>query len=294
MPLLSSVALNALQLASPIYIKPKKRGIVDIRHGIPEPTNLIIKQSALNKPVATTAAAVAAQKASYVKKALPDILADAVIEERHEDSVEVTEHPIAYGAAITDHAYYKPAMLTLVLGWSNSSYENAAVHWANVALASAETVSAALGGSTLSKVVGAASTVFGIGQGVYNFFQPSDVDSVKDTYADLLYMMKQRLVFTVYTGKRKYQDMVCIGLSTTTDSRNENSMIITMNCKQLLVVDSTTIPLTKENQAAPEDTASLVSRGTQQAAQTFKYVEPSGLPSLTQVGTNVGVNYGGL
>lgn len=47
--------------------------------------------------------------------------ADATIEEAHNDSAGITDHPVERGAAITDHAYRNPAQLTVVIGYSNSS-----------------------------------------------------------------------------------------------------------------------------------------------------------------------------
>ena len=47
--------------------------------------------------------------------------ADVTIEELGMDDLEITENPVEQGAAITDHAFKKPARLRLRLGFSNSS-----------------------------------------------------------------------------------------------------------------------------------------------------------------------------
>ena len=57
-------------------------------------------------------------------RAIGTIIADVVIEERHEDQLIITEHPIEDGAAITDQAYKRPAEVTIHCGWSNSSQVN--------------------------------------------------------------------------------------------------------------------------------------------------------------------------
>ena len=49
-----------------------------------------------------------------------DIVAQATVEERHRDQVEMPSHPIQRGAAITDHMYKLPAEVTITYGWSNS------------------------------------------------------------------------------------------------------------------------------------------------------------------------------
>lgn len=45
---------------------------------------------------------------------------DVTIEEQHSDEAEITEHPVEQGAAITDHAFVKPATLTIRGGQSDS------------------------------------------------------------------------------------------------------------------------------------------------------------------------------
>lgn len=48
-------------------------------------------------------------------------IADVTIEERAEDEIEMTQIPVETGAAITDHAFKRPARVLLRCGWSNSS-----------------------------------------------------------------------------------------------------------------------------------------------------------------------------
>lgn len=58
------------------------------------------------------------------QRALKNIIADAVLEERHEDETEITSHPVEVGATVSDHAYDRPAELTLTYVWSMSSDQN--------------------------------------------------------------------------------------------------------------------------------------------------------------------------
>lgn len=48
-----------------------------------------------------------------------------VIEERSFDELQITQHPVEQGAAITDHAYKLPAVVDIRAGWSNSSEQAA-------------------------------------------------------------------------------------------------------------------------------------------------------------------------
>lgn len=50
----------------------------------------------------------------------PSFVDQVTFDERHADEMEITDHPIAQGAPVTDHAFKKPAMLTVNIGWSES------------------------------------------------------------------------------------------------------------------------------------------------------------------------------
>src|SRR5581483_11884310 len=49
------------------------------------------------------------------------IQVDTTLEERYEDSLEITEHPVEAGAQITDHSFKRPMELVLTCGCSDSS-----------------------------------------------------------------------------------------------------------------------------------------------------------------------------
>jgi len=48
------------------------------------------------------------------------IRAMVTVEEDHEDDLVITEHPVEYGAAITDHSYKRPSEVKVRVGWSQS------------------------------------------------------------------------------------------------------------------------------------------------------------------------------
>lgn len=50
--------------------------------------------------------------------------ADAVIEERHEDTLVITDHPVEQGSVITDNAYKNPATVDVTFVWSGGSPQN--------------------------------------------------------------------------------------------------------------------------------------------------------------------------
>src|SRR5579859_5761163 len=57
-------------------------------------------------------------------RSLDGLIADTVLEERHEDRTVATDHPVEQGSTITDHIYKLPAELTLVYVWSLGSVQN--------------------------------------------------------------------------------------------------------------------------------------------------------------------------
>lgn len=61
-----------------------------------------------------------AQKASFLpRRSIGGFTATVTIEEVGIDELAITEHPVQQGAAITDHAYNKPAEVSLSVMWSD-------------------------------------------------------------------------------------------------------------------------------------------------------------------------------
>jgi hypothetical protein len=52
------------------------------------------------------------------------IIADATIEEDHDDETTMTDQPVEVGSMVTDHAFDEPAELNLVYAWSLGSPQN--------------------------------------------------------------------------------------------------------------------------------------------------------------------------
>jgi hypothetical protein len=143
------------------------------------------------------------------------------LEERHHDEVVITDHPVEQGASISDHAYKKPAEVTLTLAWTNSS----------------------LGSIT--------SLQFGN----YSDF----------AYKQLLALQASRTPFALSTGKRRYTNMLIQSISVTTDAKTENSLIATIHCREVIIVQTTTTQLQPAaNMASPQKTAAITNAGTKQ------------------------------
>lgn len=54
------------------------------------------------------------------RRSLGELFPDVVVEESHEDALQVTEHPVEQGASINDHAYRSPAVVTIRGGVSDA------------------------------------------------------------------------------------------------------------------------------------------------------------------------------
>lgn len=147
------------------------------------------------------------------RRSIGTLIPYVVVEEVHQDRLEITEHPIEQGAAIADHAYKRPAELTLRCGWSNSP-----------------AVSGLLSG--LAAAPGATVA------GVQSILSGNATSQVREVYDKLLQLQASREPFTVYTGKRVYQNMLLQALSVTTDAKSENSLIVVASLRQIIIVQT--------------------------------------------------------
>ena len=153
-------------------------------------------------------------------RSLGGITFDVVMEEQHEDILEVTGHPVEFGASISDHAYMQPATVTIRAGVSDSS-----------------------GSSTGEK------------------------NSVA-VYEALRKLQASREPFDIITGKRKYGNMVITALSTMTDADTENALIVTAECRQVIIVNTQTVsvpPRSRHKNAGK--TGSTANKGQKQAVK---------------------------
>lgn len=55
------------------------------------------------------------------RRSIGGLYPQVVVEEAHEDSLEITEHPVEQGAEISDHAFKKQELVTIRGGVSDSS-----------------------------------------------------------------------------------------------------------------------------------------------------------------------------
>lgn len=161
------------------------------------------------------------------------------VQERHTDEMEITDHPIEQGATISDHAFKRPSEVTIEGSWSASP-------------SSSGLVDGIIGGLKAT-VTGAQAIVSG-----------KPPTSMQEMYDKLLRLQKEAIPFDIYTGKRKYSNMVMRSLSVTTDKTTENNLAVTMVCRELLIVQTSVLNIQTDltKQSNPGATASPVNSGT--------------------------------
>lgn len=182
---------------------------------------------------------------------ITNIETQITIEEVHSDEMEITEHPVEQGATISDHAYARPSEVIITMAWSNSPNNSGPFNQLLGAAANASPV--------LQKVIGAAELVGGIATAI-----SSGSPVVVQKYNAILQLYNNRALFDVYTGKRVYKNMLIKSLATTTDQRTENSLILRMTLRQILMAVTQTVTVPDSAvMANPQQNGATVNMGVQ-------------------------------
>lgn len=193
------------------------------------------------------------------KRAIGPFTAQVTLRETHTDDLEITEHPVELGAAITDHAYKKPAELVIECAWSNSPQNPGLVN-------------------------GLLGAVSGTLRGLGSILSGSSPDQVRALYEQLLALQESRTPFDVYTAKRSYQNMLLKTLSTTTDGKTENMLSVTATLRQVLVARTQVISVNSapaQDMQIPQSTAPVLDKGVKQSTDGISSFNPiAGAQSL--------------
>ncbi|MGI4812799.1 MAG: phage baseplate protein [Janthinobacterium lividum] len=190
---------------------------------------------------------------------ITQIIKQVTIEEVHSDEMEITEHPVEQGVSVADHAFARPAEVVITAGWSNSPNNSGVL---NQILGAAANTSGAL-----KAVIGAAEFVGGIAAAI----SPGP-STVFTTYNAVLALYQQRLLFDIYTGKRAYKNMIIKSLATTTDQKTEESLILRITCRQILMATTQTVTVPDSSvMANPSQNSAIVNKGVQSALPSPTY-----------------------
>lgn len=195
--------------------------------------------------------------ANKPRRQIGPLTAQVTIEENHTDELEITDQPVEQGARISDHAYKRPAEVIVKCGWSNSP-----------------TISGFIDG-----LVGAVS---GTIDGVESILTGNDVNQVNDIYQQLLELQASRVPFTVYTGKRTYDNMLLRSLRLETNKESENSLMITATLRQIIIVSTRTVavPAPASAQRDPGVTSPTNNQGAKSLAPAPNYNAAAGSAAM--------------
>lgn len=211
---------------------------------------------------------------------LQPIVAQAVIEEAHEDELEITDHPVEVGSVISDHAYLRPARVTIRCAWSNSPSPPASI------VSQAAGIAASIFGNPIAILAAASPTITAAQSLLTGNSAPSQVKSV---YEQLLALQRSLIPFSILTGKRQYKNMLFQSLRVDTTSRSENSLPVIAICREVILVNTQVAPLSPAVQADPSSTAAPEDQGNQFQQPAPGAVPDSGTLSGTLTDTQAGV-----
>jgi hypothetical protein len=84
------------------------------------------------------------------------------------------------------------------------------------------------------------------------------------------------VLFDIYTGKRVYKNMLIKSLSQTTNPQSENSLMITAECREVIIVQTQTVAIQADpsKQKNPGATQAPVNTGVQSLGPGEKFVTP--------------------
>lgn len=153
------------------------------------------------------------------------IIPDVVVSEKHQDALEITEHPVEIGAPVSDHSYKRPAEVTMEMGFSG-------------------------GGSLLDF---ADTSAIGISLGT----------SPKEIYQQILDLQASRVPFDVTTGKRQYSNMLIRAIDVTTDRTSENVLMCVLTLREVIISQTQSISVAdKADMQDGVSTSSVQNTGT--------------------------------
>ncbi len=144
-------------------------------------------------------------------RTIGSIKADVTFEERHEDSLTITDHPVEQGASITDHAYLNPVTVEIKVGFKPQT---------------------------------------GVLSAVGSLFANGGVPYLNQVYQNVLALQKNRTLNVIMTGKRVYTNMLVERIVCVTDRDTENVLRMTISCRQLILVQTMAVTIAPNSSMA--------------------------------------------
>ncbi|MDR1979778.1 MAG: hypothetical protein LBQ42_13665 [Synergistaceae bacterium] len=99
-----------------------------------------------------------------------------------------------------------------------------------------------------------------VGQGALG-----DENAPRDTYDKVRELQESREPFDIITGKREYKNMLIRDITETTSVETENSLILTLDCVEVILVETQTVSVPASAQKKAAVTQSSQQGGEKQA-----------------------------
>ena len=152
------------------------------------------------------------------------IAIQCTLEESHFDELQITDHPVEFGAMISDHSFKKPAEVIIRAGWSNAGLQSIITDISDTI----NLVSSLLEGASIPNAP-------------FNY--------AEQVYDQLLTLQVSGQPFQIITGKRTYNNMLLRSLAVTTDEKTENALFVTAVCRQIIIAYTSTSIINQLNPA---------------------------------------------
>ncbi|END6102934.1 phage baseplate protein [Yersinia enterocolitica] len=173
------------------------------------------------------------------------LVPSVIISEKHQDALEITEHPVEVGAAVNDHAYKRAAEVTMEVGFA--------------------------GGGSLLDFVDTSTIGLSLGK------------SPEEVYQELRDLQESREPFDVITGKRKYSNMLIRGIEVTTDKTSENVLMCVLTLREVIMSQTESVKVAgKENMQEGVSTSAMQNTGTKAPTPANNSLLKSGLDWVTE------------
>lgn len=187
-----------------------------------------------------------------VQRKIAGLVQGVVLQEQHEDALEITEHPVQQGASIADHAFKRPATLSMHVAWSASpSTQGLLAGLKSGQLAGLKAIKAL----AMKEPAPGASYLSGV-------------------YDKLRELQESREPFDIITGKRIYSNMLLQSLAVTTDPQSEFVLMVRATFRQVIIVSTQVVTAPPAQQAQPAVTGATQEKGTQALQPTTGVTVP--------------------
>lgn len=153
-----------------------------------------------------------------VKRSLGGIQLDSVIEESHDNTVQLTQNPVEDGVDISDHAIVRPKKVRLKAIVTDSP----------------------LGAAAFTQIIDSITSLFGSST-------ESNITRSQQAYKLLVLLMENREPIVVTTRLVVYDNMVITSIKVTQDKDTSRAVFLDIGLEQVIITESQIIAVPSQN-----------------------------------------------